>query len=200
VPASVAEFKVADPTDRRSLRSRQGLMDALGRLLKTIDFNAISIQEIADEADLTRATFYLHYPDKAALLQAMTAARFGEMLRKRGVKSPFCAGGLKLLGLGVCEYLAKALGCPSSLSKTPLERSVIPVIEGILRDSAKDLEFAPGVDADLFASTVAWAIFGAASRWAQTPNRRPAEQMADTIEALVKPTMQSVLLVRGHND
>ena len=78
----------------------------------------------------------------------------------------------------------------------PLERSVIPVIEGIFRDGAEKLQLAPGVDPDMFAATMAWAIFGAASRWAQTPNRKLAEQTADTIEALLRPLMQSVTSAR----
>jgi AcrR family transcriptional regulator len=40
------------------------LMDALAKLLDRKAFDEISIQEIADEATLNRATFYLHYPDK----------------------------------------------------------------------------------------------------------------------------------------
>ena len=61
-----------ETTDPRILRSRRMLMDALARLLIKKEFEDISIQEIADEATLNRATFYLHYPDKNALLQAMT--------------------------------------------------------------------------------------------------------------------------------
>jgi len=196
MPVLSAQPGVADHPDRRTLRSRFLLMDALGKLLKEKDFDDILIQEISDEANLTRATFYLHYPDKAALLQAMTTARFGEMLKKRGIASLMCVGGVKAIALGVCEYLAKASSCPSSLSKMPLERSVIPVIEGIFRDGVAELQLPLGVDPDMFATTVAWAIFGAASRWAQTPNHKPAEQMADTIEALIKPFMQSVTSAR----
>ena len=61
-----------ETTDPRILRSRRMLMDALARLLIKKEFEDISVQEIADEATLNRATFYLHYPDKNALLQAMT--------------------------------------------------------------------------------------------------------------------------------
>jgi hypothetical protein len=50
---------------------------------------------------------------------------------------------------------------------------------------------APGVDAELLATTAAWAIFGAARRWYQTPDRIPAEEMAARIEAMVKPILLS---------
>jgi AcrR family transcriptional regulator len=168
-------------------------MDALRKLLRKRDFGNISIQQISDEADLTRATFYLHYSDKEALLQAMTTDCFGKALKKRGVASPTREGGLRAIGLNVCEYLAKASNCPSGLSKMPLERSVIPMIEGMFREVADELRLAPGVDLDTFATAIACAIYGAASRWAQTPNRKPAEQMAQVIETLVKPLLQSVL-------
>ena len=65
-----------ETTDPRILRSRRMLMEALARLLIKKEFEDISVQEIADEATLNRATFYLHYPDKNALLQAMTGIPF----------------------------------------------------------------------------------------------------------------------------
>lgn len=173
-------------------------MDALDKLLKKKDFQDISIQEISDEANLTRATFYLHYPEKDALLQAMTAVRFGEALRKRLDSSPDCAGGIRTIALGVCEYLSKATGCPSGLSKMSLERSVIPVIEGILHDGVLKFHPAAGVDLKIFATTVAWAIFGAATHWAKTPDRMPVEQMADVIDSLVNPLWQSITSAPSH--
>ena len=51
-------------TDPRILRSRRMLMDSLAKLMIKKAFEDISIQDIADEATLNRATFYLHYPDK----------------------------------------------------------------------------------------------------------------------------------------
>jgi AcrR family transcriptional regulator len=63
--------RIAENTDPRVLRSRQMLMESLLRLLARKEFADISVQEIADEATLNRATFYLHYPDRNALLQAM---------------------------------------------------------------------------------------------------------------------------------
>ena len=53
-------------TGARILRSRRMLVDSQERLLKNKECEDISVQEIADEATLNRATFYLHYPDKNA--------------------------------------------------------------------------------------------------------------------------------------
>ena len=174
-------------TDPRILRSRRMLMEALVRLLNKKEFEDISIQEIADEATLNRATFYLHYPDKNALLQAMTAARFRSLIERRGLSFSNCDSALRAIALGVCDYLAETTGCPGQLAKMPLEGSIIPVVEDIFREGAANHAMAPDDDPGLMATAAAWAIFGAARRWYLTPNRIPAEEMAAKIEAMVKP-------------
>ena len=177
----------AENIDPRVLRSRQMLMESLLRLLLRKEFDDISIQEIADEASLNRATFYLHYTDKNALLQAMTAARFRDLVARRGLSFTNCDGALRAIALGVCDYLAETAGCPSQLAKMPLEGSIIPVVEDMFQEGAANHAMAPGTDPNLLATTAAWAIFGAAQRWYQTPDRIPAEEMAARIEAMVKP-------------
>jgi AcrR family transcriptional regulator len=181
----------AQATDPRVLRSRGMLMEALLRLLNQKEFDDISVQEIADEAALNRATFYLHYPDKNALLQAMTAARFRDLIARRGLSFTNCDGALRAIALGVCDYLAETTGCPGQLAKMPLEGSIIPVVESMFLEGAAHHTMTPGVDPALLATTAAWAIFGAARRWYQTPDRVPAEEMAARIEAMVKPIFLS---------
>jgi AcrR family transcriptional regulator len=181
----------AESTDPRILRSRRMLMDALLKLLDEKEFDAISVQEIADRATLNRATFYLHYPDKNALLQAMTAARFRELIARRGLSFSNCDGALRAIALGVCDYLSETTGCPSQLTKMPLEGSIIPVVEGMFREGSGKHEVPAGVDPEMLGTTVAWAIFGAARRWLQTPGRVPAEEMAARIETMVKPIFMS---------
>src|ERR1700761_1940081 len=182
---------VEENTDPRVLRSRQMLMEALLRLLSRKEFDDISIQEIADEAGLNRATFYLHYPDKNALLQALTPARFRDLVARRGLCFTDCDGALRAIALGVCDYLAETTGCPSQLAKMPVENSIIPAVEAIFLEGASHHPAAPGTDPVLLSTTVAWAIFGAARHWFQTPNRIPAEEMAARIEAMVKPVFLS---------
>jgi AcrR family transcriptional regulator len=176
-------------TDPRILRSRRMLMDALARLLMKKEFEDISVQEIADEATLNRATFYLHYPDKNALLQAMTGSRFRDLIERRAITFSDCHGALRAIALGVCDYLAENTGCPTQLARMPLELSIIPVVEDMFKEGLALHGLPPGVDAGLLAATAAWAVFGAARRWFQTPNRIPAEEMAARIEAIVSPVL-----------
>src|SRR5580704_2746998 len=178
-----------ETTDPRILRSRCMLMGALARLLIKKEFEEISVQEIADEATLNRATFYLHYPDKNALLHAMTESRFRDLMGRRGITFTNCRGALRAIALGVCDYLAETTGCPTQLARMSLEGSIIPVVEGMFKEGLALHGTAPGVDAALLATTAAWAVFGAARRWFQTPNRIPAEEMAAKIETMVSPVL-----------
>jgi AcrR family transcriptional regulator len=182
----------AETVDPRIVRSRRMLMDALAKLLTQKEFADISVQEIADEATLNRATFYLHYPDKNALLAAMTEARFRDLVRRRGLSFDNCDSALRAIALGVCDYLTESTNCPAQLVKMSLESSIIPAVENIFREGGEKHSARPGTDLDLLATTAAWAIFGAARTWYQTPNRIPAEQMAEKIEALVKPIFLSI--------
>jgi AcrR family transcriptional regulator len=187
----MAEISQSGPaaatSDPRIVRSRRMLMEALAKLLNRKEFDDISIQEIADEATLNRATFYLHYPDKNALLQAMTAARFRELIDRRGLSFTDCDGALRAIALGVCDYLADTTGCPSQLAKMPVEGSIIPVVEAMFLEGAASHPASSGVDPGLLGTIAAWAIFGAARRWLQTPGHIPAEEMAAKIEEMVKP-------------
>jgi AcrR family transcriptional regulator len=66
-------------TDRRIQRTRQSLRTALLELIKEKGYDAISIEEITERANVGRATFYLHYKDKEALL----LEEFSEMANEK---------------------------------------------------------------------------------------------------------------------
>ena len=178
-----------ETTDPRILRSRRMLMESLAKLLMKKELEDISVQEIADEATLNRATFYLHYPDKNALLRAMTESRFRDLIARRAITFNDCGGALRAIALGVCDYLAESTGCPTQLSRMALEGSIIPIVEDMFKEGLARHGMAPDADASLPATTAAWAVFGAARRWFQTPNRIPAEEIAARIETMVSPIL-----------
>ena len=57
--------------DPRVTRTRKLIRDALSSLLAEKNFESISVQDIAARATVNRATFYAHFTDKFALLDAM---------------------------------------------------------------------------------------------------------------------------------
>lgn len=54
--------------DRRIERTRDSLRNALMQLVQEKGYDAITIQDIADKANIGRSTFYLHYETKDDLL------------------------------------------------------------------------------------------------------------------------------------
>ena len=93
------------------------------------------------------------------------------------------------IALGVHDYLAETTSCPSQLARVPLEGSIIPVVEGMFKEGRSLWDWTLCRRAALLATTAAWAVFGAARRWFQTPNRIPAEEMAARIETMVSPVL-----------
>ncbi|TIP04713.1 MAG: TetR family transcriptional regulator [Mesorhizobium sp.] len=56
--------------DRRSARTRKALHQALLDLMLRKGYEALSVQDIIDEADVGRSTFYAHYTGKEDLLRS----------------------------------------------------------------------------------------------------------------------------------
>ncbi|MCB9639587.1 MAG: TetR/AcrR family transcriptional regulator [Myxococcales bacterium] len=61
-------MKEVKKPDRRTLRSRRLLQDALLVLLEEKDYDQISVADIAERAKVSRPTFYAHYKTKDELL------------------------------------------------------------------------------------------------------------------------------------
>ena len=66
--------------DRRYCRTQRLLEEALIRLLKKKNIHEISIYEITEEADISRATFYLHYKSPHELLLALEKKLLEEII------------------------------------------------------------------------------------------------------------------------
>src|ERR1700752_1154789 len=100
----ISDCEVRDPRIRRT---RQLLQGALRTLMQSKSFDEISVQDITEAATVNRATFYDHYTDKYALLEAMIAGGFHRLLAGRKVRyDGSCPSAPTALILAACDYLA----------------------------------------------------------------------------------------------
>lgn len=67
--------------DRRQERTRALIFDAFMGLLEEKDYARITVREIIDKANIGRTTFYAHFADKDALLEALCSQLFEHALK-----------------------------------------------------------------------------------------------------------------------
>lgn len=65
--------------DRRVQRTRELLQNALLELLEMRGYDAVTIQDVTERANVGRTTFYLHYESKEALYRGMHRAEIARI-------------------------------------------------------------------------------------------------------------------------
>jgi AcrR family transcriptional regulator len=159
-------------------------------------FHSLSVQDIAERATVNRATFYLHFEDKFALMDWVVRDQFRAALSQRLGPAPrFSLDNLRFLVVTVCEFLGQFQGhC------APADRNVEPQVEmkvqeelasfllSWLRQVPLTSRVADGTSAtrEALASLLSWAIFGAGVEWSRGGLDQPAEGWAgDVVSTLV---------------
>lgn len=112
--------------DRRTLRTRQALHQALIRLVMARGYDAITVADIADAANVGRSTFYAHFTDKADLL------RHGIGYLKTMLADP---PGDDSGPLGFSRFLTEHLKDQKKLQRALMQSSAGPIVLASLRGS-----------------------------------------------------------------
>jgi len=183
-----------DVRDPRMRRTRNLLHEALLKLMHSKSFDDISVQDITETATVNRATFYDHYTDKYALLEAMVAGRFHKLLDERKVSyDGSCASAAAPIALAACDYLrefhSSQDACQKQTAFEPLiDAAIIKAIRRVLLGGVAQTSshFQP----EMIATTASWAIYGAVKQWFNTADRCPAEAIVPTILRLVTPILE----------
>lgn len=173
--------------DPRVRRTRASIQQAFLELLAEKGFQAITVKDITQRAEINRATFYAHFPDKYALLEATIAQTFQQELKKRTLSAcRFSEANLRALILTVCEYLAESnTHCKVSDSQFEVlvERQVRRQVQELLERWLSE------VGLDMAAKTAAiaasWTIYGFALQWSEGKDRELLDAYVDRVLPLI---------------
>jgi len=110
--------------DRRIQKTLQLLQNALAALISEKDYDAITIQEILDRANVGRSTFYAHFENKDQLLRSILTLlneRFEEGIRHISAGDKRYEENSSLMPLRVPVCRAESSVVPSNDDKTRAE-------------------------------------------------------------------------------
>jgi AcrR family transcriptional regulator len=136
---------MAEVMDRRAARTRKALHAALMSLILRKGYDAITVQDIIDEADVGRSTFYSHYTGRDDLLRSgfqMLRAELAEAQRAAGAK-PVVPGSEPLgFSLAMFEhageyrhaYNALVSGRGGAIAVSEISRILSEIVKDELRD------------------------------------------------------------------
>lgn len=182
--------------DPRVRRTRKLLKQAFMDLMSEKGFDAMTVQDITERADINRATFYAHYTDKFELHDQMLIEWFQKQLAHYNVtqKANFCAGNLRNLIYAVCDFMKQINGSchPADIQYKPaLEDLIHAELYSIIYGWLQSVE---GINKpDIVSASVSWSIFGAALQWSKQTSHTK-EDVAETVIRLVDNGLRSQCL------
>jgi AcrR family transcriptional regulator len=190
--------------DRRVRRTRQMLQQAFVEVvrekglattnIREIEkcFEATSIQEITERANVNRGTFYLHFTDKYMLADTLIRERFHQQLASILPPEPrWDRRTLRQLTQAVLSIFEEKY-ChqhqPSLVLAPMFERTVHEELTNLLLTWLKEARSGKRQrhePLEMIASIVSWAIFGTAVQWSQEETGMLIEEVAEVIARVI---------------
>jgi len=178
--------------DLRVIKTKSGLQEAFIRLLLQKGYDAISIQDIATEAQAARVTFYRHYKDKEELLVDCLNVIYEEVSRrvKQVSREDIQKGSSPLLVF--YEHIQEEEELYTILFSSRGAQVVIERLEKLFAERIKeqieerfpDKQFQ--VPLEIIAYHSASARIGLAIWWLKNGKPYPAEYMAQASRWLIR--------------
>ena len=187
-----------DRPDRRVSRTRRALKEALTDLILEKGYEAVTVQEIIDRADVGRSTFYSHFLDKDDLLMAILPDLEvpGPAIGSPAVDGPAFGWTLELFRhFGSGKRLFKALA--GSQSGALARRETTDRLETLARAELSRLKAGRRLDAfrlELVVRFLVGTFIGFMDWWLREENDHlPPEQVDHAFRSLVLPGVARVL-------
>jgi AcrR family transcriptional regulator len=160
-------------------------------------FDEISVQDVTEAATVNRATFYDHYTDKFALLDAMVGSGFHSLLHERNVRyDGTCASAAGAIVLAACDYLSQnhantEMEKRQNAFEPLIDAAITHAIRRVLTEGMPKTGATSGLSADIIATSTSWAIYGAVREWFKNPDRPPAEEIVPLVVQFIAPILQA---------
>ncbi|MCB2213896.1 TetR/AcrR family transcriptional regulator [bacterium] len=177
--------------DRRVQRTRKLLQDALMSLILEEGYDAISIQDITDEANLGRATFYLHFKDKDELLLEVMAQFIDDFMGQVPQLSEAqwhledTKAVIKLFDFAAQHYdLYRILiiGSGGITANRQLQHSVAKNITACIEKDIEEAGAEPTVPTDFIANHFAGSLLSTIYWWLDNDQPYSVEEMAEMFQ------------------
>jgi AcrR family transcriptional regulator len=187
--SNLKEEKKLDP---RVKRTRKLILQAFGELLAEKGFEAISVQDVTDKAEINRATFYDHFVDKYELLDYWISQVFLQEIEKRTLDAcHYTPENLRNLILAVCEFLSNMHSeCAQphqqfeSLAEGTIKKLLFDLLSHWLEETNSR------ISTELPATVATWAIYGLASLYSHNKKRPVLETFVEEAFPLVAVNLE----------
>lgn len=188
--------------DRRTRRSQKLLFDALMALILEKPYESITVAEISERADVARATFYLHFGDKDALLLSSLDALVETIVERVGEFSKRdLLSGTPHPALVVFEYVGQhpklfrviLRGQGGSLMLQRLRYYAAQTAHQALETLGVTSKVPPTIIADFMVG----AMFSVMAGWLEDDMKTPPGEMAGLFYSLVRPSILGALSLDG---
>jgi len=182
--------QVGKKLDPRIKRTRALLHKSFLELLDDQSFKSITVQSITDRAEVNRATFYAHFPDKFALLKDSIRQEFRQELEKHVLNAcDYSSDNLVALIVTVCQFIElTSKHCKSTDSQFEV------IIEAEVKQQVQELldiwlkQTGSNRDPGIASTAASWSIYGLALRWSfdnKSASNPSADQFAKHLKALI---------------
>jgi AcrR family transcriptional regulator len=184
--------KEIEKLDPRVKRTRGLILRSFESLLAEKGFETISVQDVTDKAEINRATFYAHFPDKYALLDYSISQMFRQEIEKRTLNAcHYTPDNLRNLILAVCDFLSNMhseCAQPHQQFESLTEGTIKNILFELLSHWLK--QTGTKVSTDIPATVATWAIYGLASHYSHLKKRPALEKFVEEALPLVAVNLE----------
>jgi AcrR family transcriptional regulator len=184
--------ELEEKLDPRVKRTRNLILEAFNGLLAEKGFESISVQDVTDRAQINRATFYAHFPDKYALLDYTITQWFRREIENRTLDAcHYTPDNLKNLILAVCVFLSNMhskCAQPHQQFESLVEGTIKKQIFELLTFWLKQMKMK--ISPEIPTTVATWAIYGLASYYSHLKKRPSLEKFVDDALPLVAVNLE----------